>query len=122
VLVIATLPPHGRRLLRQGGFETRPYMNLDPSTTLGPVCCFAYDRPEHSRPEFMRRIVRTSQKLTCVPPRPLVDPPKLCFSLASGFASFITHWRTTPHGCGWDRTASQGSRAPFCSARRSRET
>jgi hypothetical protein len=25
VLVIATLPPYGRRLLRQGGFETRPY-------------------------------------------------------------------------------------------------
>jgi hypothetical protein len=43
VLVIATLPPDWRRLLRQVGFETRPYINLDPSTTLGPVCCFAYD-------------------------------------------------------------------------------
>ena len=32
----------GPRLLRQGGFETRPYMSLDPSTTLDPVCCVAY--------------------------------------------------------------------------------
>ena len=29
---------------------------------------------------------------------------------------------TTPRGCGWDRTASQGSDAPSCSRRRSRET
>src|ERR1700722_20213677 len=32
MLVIATLPPDGPRLLRQGGFETRLYMNPDPST------------------------------------------------------------------------------------------
>src|ERR1700682_1191595 len=43
MLVIATLPPDGPRLLRQGGFETRPYMNLDP-TTLDPVCHIAYGR------------------------------------------------------------------------------
>src|ERR1700732_1631248 len=72
MLVIATLPPDGPRLLRQGGFETRlymnpepstfidatrggpcllrqggfetrPYMNLDP-TALDPVCHIAYGR------------------------------------------------------------------------------
>src|ERR1700676_3796771 len=43
MLIIATLPPDGPRLLRQGGFETRPYMNLDP-TTLDPVCHIAYGR------------------------------------------------------------------------------
>src|ERR1700681_3900448 len=32
MLVIATLPPDGPRLLRQGGFETRLYMNPDPRT------------------------------------------------------------------------------------------
>jgi hypothetical protein len=37
VLAIATLPPDGPRLLRQGGFETRPgYVNVDASTILAP--------------------------------------------------------------------------------------
>jgi hypothetical protein len=35
---------HSPRLLRQGGFETRPYMSLDPSTTLDLGCCVAYVR------------------------------------------------------------------------------
>jgi hypothetical protein len=45
--------PNGPRLLRQGGFETRPYINLDPSTVLDPVCrisLFESERARFARP------------------------------------------------------------------------
>src|SRR6516162_10054298 len=34
--------PRGPRLLRQGGFQTRPYMNRIFAQPADPVCCTAY--------------------------------------------------------------------------------
>jgi hypothetical protein len=44
--VLAEIPYVPRMVVccARAGLKPAPYMNLDPSTALGPVCCFAYDR------------------------------------------------------------------------------